>query len=523
MGKKTKLTSGSGKHSAGRRVSDTRDTRPAKTARPTARPKPSAGNLWERLSPAKRALIVLASVILLAAVLLLLLWSCVGSSIKPPDITDVPNKGDVTAAPPGVSVDPNDPNGGHQGGASVSGRKDGFYTILLMGQNYGLTDVMMVAGFDTVNHTIEVVSIPRDTYCTVITGNVKKVNGAYNEGGREIDHVYDAVESLIGFKPDKYMLIDYDGFVELVDTIGGVEFDVPARMYHVGDNGKVDIDLQKGYQMLNGKQALGLVRTRDVYADQDLGRIRTAQKFLVAAAQKAMSTISFDKIDDYADIVVDYVKTDLTAGELIWFMQQATKVDMENDLNMHAPAALKELDAPTFKGASYVCLRADKWLQLINSTVNPYTEYITFDDVDIVHPSYTPTGSYVPEGEEDEASKPAQGTTTIEATAKPAAKPTAKPAAKPASTPKPSSSTPKPTSTPRSDPTPRPSTEPRDEPAESAEPKESEQPAEPSDEPTVVIVSDEPTAEPTDEPTVAVTEEPTAEPSEEPFVPATHE
>lgn len=521
MGKKTRLTSGSGKHSAGRRVSDTRDTRPAKTARPTTRPKPSASNLWERLSPAKRALIVLASVMLLAAVLLLLLWSCIGSSIKPPDITDVPNKGDVTAAPPGVSVDPNDPDGSHHGGTSVAGRKDGFYTILLMGQNYGLTDVMMVAGFDTVNHTIEVVSIPRDTYCTVIKQNVKKVNGAYNDGGRDINHVYDAVESLIGFKPDKYMLIDYDGFVELVDTIGGVEFDVPARMYHIGDNGKVDIDLQKGYQLLNGKQALGLVRTRHVYADQDLGRIRTAQKFLAAAAQKAMSTISFDKIDDYADIVVDYVKTDLTAGELIWFMQQATKVDLENNLNMHAPAAEKELDAPTFKGASYVCLRADKWLQLINSTVNPYTEYITFDDVDIVHPSYTPTESYVPEGEEDEASKPAQGTTTIEATAKPAAKPaakpTAKPAAKPASTPKPSTSTPKPTSTPRSDPTPKPTVTPND-------PDETEQPtAEPTDEPTVVIVSDEPTAEPTDEPTVVATEEPAPEPSEEPFVPATHE
>ena len=514
MGKKTRLTSGSGKHSAGRRVSDTRDTRPAKAARPTARPKPSANNLWERLSPAKRALIVLASVILLAAVLILLLWSCIGSSIKPPDITDVPNKGDVTAAPPGVSVDPNDPNGSHHGGTSVAGRKDGFYTILLMGQNQGLTDVIMVAGFDTVNHTIEVVSIPRDTYSSNLPYPYK-INAAYRDGG--VEGLYEAVEGLIGFKPDKYMLIDYDGFVELVDTIGGVEFDVPARMYHIGDNGKVDIDLQKGYQHLNGKQALGLVRTRSVYADQDLGRIRTAQKFLVAAAQKAVSTISFDKIDDYADIVVDYVKTDLTAGELIWFMQQAMKVDMENDLNMHAPAALKELDAPTIKGSSLVCLRADTWLQLINSTVNPYTRYITFDDVDIVNPSYTPTGSYVPEGEEDEASKPAQGTTTIEATAKPDAKPTAKPAAKPASTPKPSTSTPKPTSTPRSDPTPKPTVAPDD-------PDETEQPtAEPTDEPTVVIVSDEPTAEPTDEPTVAVTDEPTAEPSEEPFVPATHE
>ncbi len=521
MGKKTKLTSGSGKHSAGRRVSETRDTRPAKTARPTARPKPSAGNFWERLSPAKRALIVLASVILLAAVLLLLLWSCIGSSIKPPDITDVPNKGDVTAAPPGVSSDPNDPNGGHQGGTSVAGRKDGFYTILLMGQNQGLTDVMMVAGLDTVNHTIEVVSIPRDTYSNDVV-SPHRINGAYNGGG--IDKVYEAVEGLIGFKPDKYMLIDYDGFVELVDTIGGVDFDVPRDMKHVDDDGQVDINLKKGYQHLNGKQALGLVRYRKGYADQDLGRIRTAQKFLVAAAQKAVETISFDKIDDYANIVVDYVKTDLTAGEMIWFMQQATKVDMENDLNMHAPAALKELDTPNIKGASLVCLRADKWLQLINSTVNPYTEYITFDDVDIYNPSYTPTGSYVPEGEEDEASKPAQGTTTIEATAKPAAKPTAKPAAKPASTPKPSTSTPKPTSTPRSDPTPKPTSEPddpTDEPSETEEPRESEQPSE-TDEPTVAV-TEEPTAEPTDEPTVAVTEEPTAEPSEEPFVPATHE
>ncbi len=522
MGKNTKLTSGAGKHSAGRRVSE---PRAEKAARP-ARPKPTANNLWEKLTPAKRALIVLASVVVLAAVLVALIWACLGSTIKPPDITDVPNRGDVTAAPPNTSGDTDDPNG-QQGGTSVSGRKDGFYTILVMGQNYGLTDVMMVAGFDTVNHTIEVVSIPRDTYCTQITSYPHKLNSAYNEGGREIDHVYDAVESLIGFRPDKYMLIDYDGFVKLVDTIGGVEFDVPANMYHVADNGQVDINLKKGYQMLNGKQALGLVRTRDVYADQDLGRIRTAQKFLSAAAKKAMSTISFDKIDDYVDIVVDYVKTDLTAGELIWFMQQAMSVDMENDLVFHAPAALKELDAPTIKGASYVCLRADKWLQLINSTINPYTWYITFDDVDIVNPSYTPSESYLPEGVEDDESvaasavvSPNQGTTTISATQKPTAQPTAKPTAKPTSTPapsatpKPSSTTAKPaTSTPKPATSAKPSTEP-DEPDETEEPNESGEHT-PSTEPTAEP-STEPSEQP-DEPNIAPEE------SEVPFVPATHE
>lgn len=509
MGKNTKLTSGAGKHSAGRRVSE---PRAEKTARP-ARPRPTANNFWERLSPAKRALIVLAGVVALAAVLVALIWACLGSTIKPPDITDVPNKGDVTAAPPGVSSNPNDPDDEHQGGTSVSGRKDGFYTILVMGQNYGLTDVMMVAGFDTVNHTIEVVSIPRDTYCTVITDKVKRVNGAYNDGGRKIEHVYEAVESLIGFRPDKYMLIDYDGFVKLVDTIGGVEFDVPRDMDHWADDGSKDINLKKGYQMLNGKQALGLVRYRKGYADQDLGRIRTAQKFLAAAAKKAMSTISFDKIDDYVDIVVDYVKTDLTAGELIWFMQQAMSVDMENDLNFHAPAAGKELDAPTFNGSSYVCLRADKWLQMINSTVNPYTWYITFDDVDIVNPGYTPSESYLPEGAEEDESvaasavvSPNQGTTTISATqkptAQPTAKPTTKPTAKPTATPKPAAATPKPATT-----TPKPAASPKPSP----EPDEPRQTSEPTVEPTT-----EPSGQP-DEPDIA------PEPSEEPFVPATHE
>lgn len=496
--KKTRLASASGSRVSGKRTK----------TETTAKKKPKqankkGGNFWDRLSPAKRALVVLASVLALAGVLAALVWTSISSAIRPPEITPPPNN--PTVAPPDVSRDPADPSAGPED--VVSTRKDGMYTVLVMGHNYGLTDVMMMMNFDTANGRIEAINIPRDTYSNDITSYPHKINSAYNEGG--IEQVYEAVEGVIGFRPDKYVMVDYEGFVAVVDTLEGVEFDVPQNMYHVADDGTVDINLRKGYQTLNGRQALGLVRFRSGYADQDLGRIRTLQKFLVAAAQKMVDTISFSKISDYVNICIDYIETDLTAGEIIWFVQQAFSVDMDTNLTFHTP----ELDAYTYKGASYVFLREESMVELVNSTVNPLSRDLTVDDLDIFNPreganTVTGTSTDGESGSGGGSTRPAANTSTP----KPSAAPSSDPSAEPSSSPS-ASSSPRPGSGPSTEPPDEPSEEPTDEPSE----EPSEEPSdEPSDEPT-----DEPSAEPSDEPSEQPTEEP--EPSEEPFVPATPE
>ena len=282
-----------------------------------------------------------------------------GGEIDPPDPVYVPEPGD--------------------GEGRTSQRKDGVYTVLMMGHNQGLTDVMMLAAFDTVNNTINVLSIPRDTYSDTKSRAVHKINGAYNTGGME--QVYYEVERLVGFEPDNYVLVDYDGFVELIDAIGGVDYNVPMDMFHRDDDGKVDINLKKGYQHLDGKQALGLCRYRSGYPGQDLGRISTAQGFLKAAAKKAVSVISPGKITDFVNIYSEYVETDLSVGNIVWFLQNAWQnVDPEEGLTFETIPVL----GGGFNGTSYVFAIKDQTIDLVNELINPYKTEIKASDVSIL-------------------------------------------------------------------------------------------------------------------------------------------
>lgn len=510
--KKTKLASGSGRHVSAKRVS-TKKNSAAKKGK----------GFWENLPPLKRALIVLGSVLALAGILAALIWTSLTSAIRPPDIT-LPSAA-PSATAPNISTEPgSNATTSPDGSVSVdTTRKEGFYTILVMGQNYGLTDVMMVVGFDTENGSIQVINIPRDTYSNDIASYPHKINSAYNEGG--MDQVYTAVEGVVGFRPDKYALIDYDGFVALIDTLEGVAFNVPRDMYHVADNGKVDINLKKGYQTLNGRQALGLVRYREGYADQDLGRIRTAQQFLVAAAKKMVDTISFGKISDYVSICIDYLDTDLTAGEIIWFAQKAFSVDMDNDLDFHTPT----LDAYTYKGAAYVFLHEEQMVELVNSTVNPYLRDMTADDLDIFNPNVgvnTVVGSTTDSDNVTTGKPPSSSSnsgsgsarTSSEPTAEPTTEPTAQPSSRPSSSPSTS-----PSRRPSSEPSESPDDEPTDEPTEEPTDEPVDDPSDdPADEP-IEEPSDAPSEEPNDEPSEEPTPEPSTEPSEEPFTPATPE
>lgn len=331
---------------------------------------------------------VWARVLLILFCILLLIgigpYAAYRSIVVPPDIHSTPTPVS-SATPTPDNNEPQDtasPNVTPDSGAALEGRKEGVYTVLLMGHNSGLTDVMMVAAFDTVNGKVNVMSIPRDTYSDTSTRRNHKINGAYNTGG--MDLVYEEVERLIGFRPDNYIMVDYDGFVELIDAIDGVDFDVPTNMYHVDDYGKVDINLKKGYQHLNGKQALGLCRFRSGYASQDLGRIETVQKFLRAAADKAISKISIGKISDFVNIYSEYVDTDLSVGNIIWFMQTAwQKVDPETGVEF----SMMPVNAGSQNGISYVFAIEDEALEMINSTINPYTDDITADDVSMLSQS----------------------------------------------------------------------------------------------------------------------------------------
>lgn len=261
-------------------------------------------------------------------------------------------------------------------------RKDGVYTILLAGNDDGTgnTDTIMVGKLDTVRHKLDFVSIPRDTIINVEWDN-RKLNGVYwgsrLNGGNGIDALRSHVKKLTGFDVDCYAVIDLDAIVQVVDAMGGVYFDVPQAMDY--DDGPV-IHLQPGYQLLNGEDAIGLCRYRKGYINGDLERIEVQHNFLKAAAEQFISLGNIPNAGKVAKILAESMDTNLSAANIAYFIRQALLCSPE-DINFYtAPNTPQEVHS-----LSYTFLNLYDWLEMVNSTINPYTTPVTEGKLDLVY------------------------------------------------------------------------------------------------------------------------------------------
>lgn len=330
----------------------------------------------------------------------------VKATVKPPVVTDDPGMNvntptptvtvaptptptaDVTAEPtdspePSESPEPSDE-------PVVPVRKEGFYTFALIGQDqqYGNTDTILIGAYDDVNKTLDFVSIPRDTMVNV-PWDVKKVNTVYAYSVRygladdKIEGFKAGMRDFTGFTIDNVIMVNLRGFVNLVDTIGGVYFDVPVSMNYDDPIQDLHIHVSKGYQYLNGTQAVGVMRFRnnnDGSGYFDTGRIQTQQDFLKAVARQCIQTISVSKINDYAKIFKEDVTTDLTVGNLVWYGEKLLALNPDNIRFHTLPSEVND----TVKGLSYGTVYVDDWIEMINAYLNPYNVDITVDNVNLL-------------------------------------------------------------------------------------------------------------------------------------------
>ena len=294
------------------------------------------------------------------------------STVKPPDVGDevveviIP----VTTPDPDVPVDPDTPQVSATPEVIQMKRKENFHTFLLMGTDdgNGNADTIMVGAFDVKNNKINVLSVPRDTLVDV-SRTTKKINGAYGMGG--VEQLLDELTPILGFRPDHYIMVDIQAFVDVVNILGGVSYNVPEDMYH-NDGAGFIIDLKKGPQTLDGNEALQLVRYRGYKnGSADLGRMQTQQKFLKEFAKQVLSWSTVTKINEFAQVLSKYFKTDLSVSELAWFGTAALQLDLSNDITF---GTLPGDGGVTYKGIPYYYeLFPDQCYELINSMLNPYT------------------------------------------------------------------------------------------------------------------------------------------------------
>lgn len=281
------------------------------------------------------------------------------------------------------------------GTTHVDGRKDGVYTFLVAGtdQISNNTDTIMIGSFDTVNHKLNIVSIPRDTLIN-IQHEVKKANAAYHyaayykdiEGSSyyNCDPVEsmrkELVKSMLGFDVDQYVLVNLNAAAEVVDAIGGVEFDLPIDMNYDSKRQDLHIHLNKGLQTLSGDDFVKVMRFRSSYAGGDLQRIEMQQKLLSALADQMLTIGNVPNLTKVAQIVSDNMETDMTTENIIYFAKEFLKLSKDDVKFMTLP----KLSTGSVFGYSYVFTDIDAWLKMVNESLNPWTTEVTAQNVDII-------------------------------------------------------------------------------------------------------------------------------------------
>jgi len=270
-------------------------------------------------------------------------------------------------------------------------RRPSFFTFLIFGLTEGNhANTVMVAAYDAETQQGYIISIPRDTRVD-FQRNRRKIVAAYlignlNDGGHEggAERMKYEVSTLIGFRPDFYIRVDYDAFTRMVDAIGGVEIDVPFHKIYDDPWQNLHINIPAGRRVLDGRNALHFARYRmgndRSQTISDYQRIENQQQVLSAVVRELLTPASILKIPEFVGIFNDYVYSDLATGELMWFANQARHIGGIENLHLYTLPMAGTSGAPHWYELAY----ERGILELVNRTVNPLVRDITSDDVRIV-------------------------------------------------------------------------------------------------------------------------------------------
>ena len=208
-------------------------------------------------------------------------------------------------------------------------------------EDYKLADTIMLCSYDPKEQKASLLSIPRDTYVgknKLKATASQKINAVYRNGDN-IDGMVKSIENITGVEISNYIIIDTDALIEVVDAIGGVEFDVPIDMKYDDSTQDLHINLKAGYQKLNGQQAEWLVRFRHnndgtsypfEYGDNDIGRMRTQREFITATLKQTMKPENLLKITKIAQIAFNNIKTNVNFDTIKDYLPYAVSFNTEN-------------------------------------------------------------------------------------------------------------------------------------------------------------------------------------------------
>ncbi len=196
------------------------------------------------------------------------------------------------------------------------------------------TDLILLCRYNMTDNRVTALQIPRDTRVEENNRRDKKINSSYSMPERE-QALFDEIEMLTDIRPEKYVIVSFKAFRQLIDAIGGVEVEVPIRMYYTDPIQGLTIDLYPGKQVLTGRQAEGFMRFRynndgSGYPNGDIDRVAAQKKFYESALDKLLSGGTILKVPKILSIITDNVRTDFTGEDIMKYIGKIPSFKMEN-------------------------------------------------------------------------------------------------------------------------------------------------------------------------------------------------
>ncbi len=170
------------------------------------------------------------------------------------------------------------------------------------------TDTIMLVRVVPESGDVKLLSVPRDLLVKVAPGVEDRINAAYNFGG--IDQTITAFEEYSGVTVDHYAIVDFEGFKDVINAMGGVEVDVQDEI-------PPKFEIEDGLQTLNGKQALYYARYRGT-PNGDLDRIRHQQQLVAALRSQAFDWNTVKRLPEILKVADRNVQTDLGSTDGVW-------------------------------------------------------------------------------------------------------------------------------------------------------------------------------------------------------------
>ncbi|AOM81698.1 LCP family protein [Salisediminibacterium beveridgei] len=245
-------------------------------------------------------------------------------------------------------------------------------SILLLGiEDYadgigqGRSDTVILATFNPEESSMNLVTIPRDTMVSIPDRGVEdKINHAYAFGG--YDYTINAVEQFLEVPVDYFAAVDFDGFKNIVDIVGGIEVDVPFDFEQNSDDRVAEkLQFYEGPMEIDGRHALAYARMRMADPRGDIGRNERQQEVIQALVDELTSAGILLNIDDVVREVGHNVTTNLRIRDTLPLARNYAKMD---DIEIHHKPV--ETTTKVIDGIYYEIPKEEELKDLKNALMN---------------------------------------------------------------------------------------------------------------------------------------------------------